>query len=116
MWGVRPRGDRVWNEGPMTGTHRYAAKLTWSGAGQGQTSSYRAYSRDYRVEIAGKPALEGSANPAIRGDPVRHNPEDLLLAALAGRHMLTYMAEAAPARPVREIGRASCRARAGHYA
>ena len=72
--------------------HRYEATLVWIGAGGGPTSDYKAYGRGYRVEIAGKPPLEGSADPAYLGDAKLHNPEDLLLAALSACHMLTYLA------------------------
>ena len=35
--------------------------------------------------------LRGSADPAYRGDAGRHNPEDLLVAALSACHMLWYL-------------------------
>jgi organic hydroperoxide reductase OsmC/OhrA len=44
------------------------------------------------VEVEGKPELPGSADPLFRGDPARHNPEDLFLAAIATCHMLSYLA------------------------
>ncbi len=72
--------------------HLYNATLIWTGAGAGPTTDYKAYSRTYRVEIAGKPPLLGSADPAYLGDAKLHNPEDLLLAALSACHMLTYLA------------------------
>ena len=77
--------------------HRYAAKLTWTGAAQGATRTYEEYSREHRFEIPGKPALHGSADAAFRGDASRHNPEDLLVMSLAACHMLSYLAEAARA-------------------
>ncbi len=40
----------------------------------------------------GKADLEGSADPAFRGETDRHNPEDLLVASLSACHMLTYLA------------------------
>ena len=81
----------------MAHVHQFSAKLAWTGAAKGTTSSYQSYSRDYVVEIPGKPPLAGSADPAFRGDASRHNPEDLLVASLAACHMLTYLAEAARA-------------------
>jgi organic hydroperoxide reductase OsmC/OhrA len=71
---------------------RYAASLVWTGAKSGPTTTYQSYSRAWRMEFSGKPALEGSADPAFRGDPSLHNPEELLLAALATCHMLSYLA------------------------
>jgi organic hydroperoxide reductase OsmC/OhrA len=76
----------------MAREHHFAARLVWTGAERGPIRDYESYARDYRVEIAGKPPLEGSSDPAFRGDPAKHNPEDLLVAALAGCHMLSYLA------------------------
>ena len=81
----------------MAHEHHYAARLIWTGAERGPTTDYRSYSREYRVEIEGKPPLMGSADPTFRGDPGRHNPEDLLVASLSACHMLTYLAECARA-------------------
>jgi len=75
----------------MSRTHRYCATLEWTGnRGQG-TADYRAYGREHVVRIAGKPDLLGSADAAFRGDATRHNPEDLLIAALSACHMLWYL-------------------------
>ncbi|MFW6088810.1 MAG: OsmC family protein, partial [Gemmatimonadota bacterium] len=73
-------------------THRYEAALTWTGNEGTGTSDYRSYGRSYTVSIAGKPVLRGSADPTFRGDAALHNPEDLFLAAIAGCHMLSYLA------------------------
>jgi organic hydroperoxide reductase OsmC/OhrA len=81
----------------MADIHHFGAKLTWTGAAKGSTSSYESYSRDHAIEVAGKPPLQGSADAVFRGDPSRHNPEDLLVASLSACHMLTYLAEAARA-------------------
>lgn len=72
-------------------THSYAATVTWSAAEQGPTTDYKSYGRGYRISIAGRPDLLGSSDPAFRGDASRHNPEDLLLAALSGCHLLWYL-------------------------
>lgn len=76
----------------MENTHQYLADLEWTGAGNDGTLSYETYSREHTIRIAGKPDIIATADPAFRGDPSIHNPEDLLLAALAGCHMLTYLA------------------------
>jgi organic hydroperoxide reductase OsmC/OhrA len=81
----------------MAHTHSYSAKVTWTGAVQGPTASYQSYSREYLVEIPGKPALRGSADATFRGDPTLHNPEDLLVVALSTCHMLSYFADCARA-------------------
>jgi organic hydroperoxide reductase OsmC/OhrA len=71
--------------------HRYALTVRWTGnLGEG-TSSYRGYSRDHDVLIPGLPVLKGSADPTFHGDRERYNPEQLLLAALAQCHMLSYL-------------------------
>ncbi len=59
-----------------------------AGAGTGH---YGDYARDHVIRIEGKPVLRGSSDPAFRGDPTRHNPEDLLIASLSSCHMLWYL-------------------------
>lgn len=71
--------------------HRYALKLEWTGNRGEGTRSYRSYSRDYRIVADGKPPIEGSSDPAFRGDANRWNPEELLLASLAACHKLWYL-------------------------
>lgn len=81
-----------------TGTHPYTLELEWQGdLGQG-TATYEGYSRAHVIRIPGKPDLIGTADPMFRGDAGVHNPEDLLLAALSGCHLLTYLALCARAR------------------
>jgi len=81
----------------MAQIHHFSAIVSWTGAAKGSTSSYESYSRDYLFEVPGKPPLAGSADKVFRGDPSRHNPEDLLVMSLSACHMLTYLAEAARA-------------------
>lgn len=71
--------------------HRYALTVRWTGNRGDGTSSYRSYSRDHDVLIPGLPPLKGSADPTFHGDRERYNPEQLLLAALAQCHMLSYL-------------------------
>lgn len=70
-----------------SGEHRYEIRVSWSG----ETRSYDSYSRAHRVEIAGKPDITASSDPAFRGDADLPNPEDMLLAALSSCHMLWYL-------------------------
>jgi len=81
----------------MAHVHHFSAKLTWTGAAKGSTSSYESYSRDHLIEVPGKPPLPGSADKVFRGDSSRHNPEELLVMSLSACHMLTYLAVAARA-------------------
>ena len=76
----------------MTSTVEYRARVVWDGNRGAGTADYASYGRGYRVLIDGKPALLGSANVAFRGDPERHDPEDLFLAAVSACHMLAYLA------------------------
>src|SRR5574338_1195408 len=71
--------------------HHYALLLSWTGQ-RGGTRSYESYGRDFGVSIAAKAERQGSADPIFRGDAARHTPEDWLLAAIAGCHMLSYLA------------------------
>ncbi len=79
----------------MTDRHQYALDLLWQGD---HTRSYESYTREHRIRIAGKPDLIGTADPMFRGNAALYNPEDLLLAALSGCHLLTYLALCARAR------------------
>ncbi len=75
--------------------HTYEAMIVWTGSKNGRTVDYMSYSRTYTVEIRGKETIEMSADPAFLGNPKKLNPEDLMLAALSGCHMLSYLALAA---------------------
>jgi organic hydroperoxide reductase OsmC/OhrA len=70
----------------------YTTRVTWLGNLGSGTETYAGYGRAYRVEVEGKPALLGSADPAFRGEADKHNPEQLFLAAISSCHMLTYLA------------------------
>ncbi len=72
-------------------SHHYLVKVVWTGNRGSGTSAYGTYDRDHQILVRGKPVLEGSADAAFRGDPRRHNPEDLLVAALSTCHMLWYL-------------------------
>lgn len=69
--------------------------MDWLGNRGTGTSDYRAYGREHRVEADGKPSIHGSADRTFHGDADRWNPEELLVAALAQCHMLSYLHVAA---------------------
>jgi organic hydroperoxide reductase OsmC/OhrA len=71
--------------------HRYALTVTWTGNTGDGTSTYRGYKRTHTVTAEGPPDLLGSADRTFHGDRERWNPEQLLLAALAQCHMLSYL-------------------------
>lgn len=75
--------------------HEYEVEIEWTGAGEDGTRTHRSYARDHVIRIDGLPDILGSADPTFRGDRTRHNPEQLLLAALAQCHMLSYLHQAA---------------------
>ena len=71
--------------------HDYAVRVQWQGNLGTGTSGYRDYGRDLLISAEGKADIEGSADRPFRGTPERWNPEELLLAALAQCHMLSYL-------------------------
>jgi organic hydroperoxide reductase OsmC/OhrA len=72
--------------------HHFASTLRWTGAERGPIHDYEGYSREYVVQMEGKPPLRGSAATVFRGDAGLHNPEDWLVAALSACHFLSYAA------------------------
>jgi len=87
----------------MIRTHSYDVTVAWTGNQGSGTSGYRDYGRDHEVTVSGaadengagdaerpKP-IAGSSDSTFRGDAARWNPEQLLLAALAQCHMLSYL-------------------------
>jgi len=75
----------------MAKEHHYSPTIRWTGNQGSGTSEYRAYSREHILQVQGKPAVACSSDPAFCGDPARYNPEELLVAALSGCHMLWYL-------------------------
>lgn len=72
-------------------THRYHVDVAWTGNRGTGTSGYEDYGRDHTISAPGKPPIEGSSDPAFRGDATRWNPEDLLVAAVSACHKLWYL-------------------------
>jgi organic hydroperoxide reductase OsmC/OhrA len=72
--------------------HKYCARLVWDGNLGDGTAHYDTYGREHRLLFDGKPTIEASADPAFRGHASHLNPEELLLAALASCHLLSYLA------------------------
>jgi len=75
----------------MPHIHHYQATTQWTGNKGTGTSTYAAYNRSYDMSIAGKATIQGSSDPAFRGDKSKHNPEDLLVMTLSSCHMLWYL-------------------------
>ena len=75
----------------MPSVHRYRTTVRWTGDLGDGTREYRGYSRDHVIETDGKPPILASSGLSPRSDPGRHNPDELLVAALASCHMLWYL-------------------------
>lgn len=71
--------------------HTYEVRVDWTGNDGEGTKTYTRYRRDYTIDCAGKPQIQGSSDPAFRGDRSRYNPEELLVASLSSCHMLWYL-------------------------
>jgi len=77
--------------------HTYSSHIQWTGnRGQG-TANYRGYDRTWDVAVPGRAPIHCSNDPLLGGDKGKMNPEDLLLSALSGCHMLWYLHFAADA-------------------
>lgn len=68
----------------------HSARIEWRRGDAG--FSYPEYSRGHRVAYEGGVTHPMSAAKPYLGDPAVPNPEDLLVAALASCHMLTFLA------------------------
>ena len=79
----------------MNKQHSYKTTVTWTGNTGTGTSGYRAYERSHTIAAEKQIEIPGSSDPAFRGDKTRYNPEELLLAALSGCHLLSYLHECA---------------------
>jgi organic hydroperoxide reductase OsmC/OhrA len=75
----------------MSESHDFPARVEWTGNRGLGTASYRGYDRTWSIATPGKPPVACSNDPRLGGDPALHNPEDLLIAALSGCHMLWYL-------------------------
>jgi organic hydroperoxide reductase OsmC/OhrA len=65
--------------------------MEWTGNRGSGTSGYRDYDRSHILSAEDKPSIELSSDPTFRGDKSQYNPEELLLAALASCHMLSFL-------------------------
>jgi organic hydroperoxide reductase OsmC/OhrA len=75
----------------MKRSHKYSLSLVWTGNKGEGTSHYRSYDRSYTISIQNKADIHGSSDPLFRGDASRHNPEEMLVAALSSCHLLSYL-------------------------
>jgi organic hydroperoxide reductase OsmC/OhrA len=75
----------------MKKQHHYQTTIHWTGNRGVGTAGYTSYGREHTISITGKAEILSSSDPAFRGDPARHNPEELLVSALSACHMLWYL-------------------------
>ncbi|MBB4807739.1 organic hydroperoxide reductase OsmC/OhrA [Chryseobacterium defluvii] len=75
----------------MSKEHHYKATIQWTGNKGTGTDSYRSYERSHMISVENKAVIEGSSDPAFRGDKTKYNPEEMLLASLSSCHMLWYL-------------------------
>jgi organic hydroperoxide reductase OsmC/OhrA len=80
-----------------TRLHTYETTVTWTGNRGTGTSGYRDYDRSCDVAAPGRPVIAASSDPMFRGDPMRWNPEQLLVASLSQCHLLWFLHLAADA-------------------
>lgn len=71
--------------------HIYNSRIEWTGNKGSGTDNYKNYERSHNITIEDKPLIEGSSDPAFRGDNTKHNPEGLLVSSLSSCHMLWYL-------------------------
>jgi organic hydroperoxide reductase OsmC/OhrA len=80
-------------------THRYAARVAWSGStADGYDSYTRAHEATCPPADRPQPPLPLSSDPAFGGDPSTLNPEQLLVLAASSCQLLSFLAVAARAR------------------
>lgn len=75
----------------MDKSHNYSLTIKWTGNRGTGTSDYRSYDRNHIIQSESKADINGSSDPAFRGDRSRYNPEDLLVGSLSACHMLAYL-------------------------
>jgi organic hydroperoxide reductase OsmC/OhrA len=75
----------------MNKEHNYSLTVKWTGNTGSGTSNYKAFERSHSIIVDNKAEILASSDPAFRGDKTKHNPEELLLAAVSSCHMLWYL-------------------------
>jgi organic hydroperoxide reductase OsmC/OhrA len=75
----------------MNKQHHYTLSVKWTGNKGEGTANYKAYERSHLIQIDNKVSINGSSDPAFRGDARMHNPEELFVASISTCHMLWYL-------------------------
>ena len=61
--------------------HVYEVRVDWTGNDGDGTKTYKGYRREHVIACTGKPQIQGSSDPAFRGDPSCYNPKSSWLQA-----------------------------------
>ncbi len=75
----------------MDKQHHYSLEVEWTGNLGAGTKDYRSYERNHVIRVDNKVVIDGSSDPAFRGDKQKHTPEELFVASIASCHMLWYL-------------------------
>lgn len=75
----------------MNKQHQYTLSILWTGNRGSGTSSYKSYERSHTITATEKKDIFASSDPSFRGDKIKYNPEELLVASIASCHMLWYL-------------------------
>ena len=75
----------------MNNFHQFSAKLDWSLRPKPNDFNGKWYIKNHTISFDQKEQLNVSAARAFKGDPLLHNPEDLLLSSLTSCHMMSYL-------------------------
>jgi organic hydroperoxide reductase OsmC/OhrA len=71
--------------------HHYKSQIKWTGNTGTGTRDYTSYERSHDIIIDQKNTINGSSDPAFRGEKTKHNPEELFLSSISACHMLWYL-------------------------
>ena len=71
--------------------HTYKLTTEWTGNTGIGTATYRSYERSVTVQASNKVDILCTSDTAFNSDPSKHNPEELLLAAISSCHLLWYL-------------------------
>jgi organic hydroperoxide reductase OsmC/OhrA len=71
--------------------HTYKLTVKWTGNTGSGTKDYHSYERSHIISAEHKSEILASSDPSFRGDQLKYNPEELLLAALSSCHMLWFL-------------------------
>jgi peroxiredoxin-like protein len=89
--------------------NKYSITLDWHNSNL-EDFSYDNFKREHTINFSGEQELINSASPEFKGSDKTTNPEELLAAALASCHMLTFLA--ITSKKGIKVSRYACRAEA----